>query len=295
MKIYFIVLHYINSKETINCVNSIIDMDFPDKEIIIVDNGSNNGTGEGLEEIYKSNSMVKVIVSKHNLGFAKGNNLGIKNVEDKSDALLVICNSDLIFYKKDFCENIVDLYDKEKYAVLGPEIISEDGIKHEYPTEIEFYNIYELKNEIRKFQVLKELNSLKLVNLSRAIHKLMAKTRRKFPYDRQMDNKKIGIKVHGACFVLSSIFFKKYDGLFDGTFLFQEENLLGHMCKSSDLKVVFNPKPSVIHLGSRSYKVMHHNKKERFCNYIVNNYNSLLSYYKYLETKNENFNSNGYL
>ena len=283
MKIYFVVLHYMNSKETINCVNSILDISYQDKEIIIIDNGSNNGTGEELVEYYKSNRIIKVIVSKDNLGFAKGNNIGIKSVEDRGKSLLVICNSDLIFYKKDFGENVVDLYDKERYAVLGPDIISEDGIKHECPTEIEFNNIIELENEIRKFKVLKVLNSWKLIDLSRVLHRLLGKTRKKFSYNKQMDNEQIGIKVHGSCFVLSPVFFEKYDGLFEGTFLFQEENILGHMCKNANLKILFSPKSSVIHLGSRSYKVKHNNEKERFCNYINNCYTSLCSYEEYLD------------
>ena len=255
-----------------------MDICYPNKKIIIVDNGSNNGTGEELVELYKTNDMVDVIMSKENLGFAKGNNLGIKNIDDKKDSLLVICNSDLIFNKGDFGTKIVDLYKKEQYAVLGPGIISEDGKKHECPTEIEFKNIKELRNEIRKFNILKILNSLKLVNLSRIFHKIMAKTRESYPYDKQKDNLQIGIKVHGSCFVLSPIFFEEYDGLFDGTFLFQEENILGHMCKKNGLKILYSPEPSVIHLGSRSYKVKHNNEKERFCNYVDNCYKSLVAY-----------------
>lgn len=288
MKIIFIVLHYLNKKETIDCVNSILSINYYNKEIIIVDNGSKNGTGEELVNLYKENNLVRVIISNENLGFANGNNLGIRSVENKKDSLLVICNSDLIFYKNDFGSKIVNLYEREKYAVLGPEIISEDGLKHECPTEIEFNNIEELKNEIRKFRLLMTLNSWKFKNMARVVHKILAKTRTKFSYDKQMDNKEISIKVHGSCFILSPIFFEKYDGLFEGTFLFQEENILGYMCKSAGLKVLFCPDPSVIHLGSRSYKVKHSDEIERFCNYIVNCYKSLSSYEEYLAMTQNN-------
>ena len=293
MKTIYIVLHYLNIKETYDCVNSILSIDYDDKEIIIVDNGSKNGTGEELANIYKDNKLVKVVISNENLGFANGNNLGIREVEHKQNTLLVICNSDLIFYKPDFSAKAVKLYKREKFAVLGPEVLSEDGKLHECPSKIEFNDGNELKSEIKKFSILKTLNSWKMVNTSRLVHKILSKTREKFSYNQQMTNEKISIKVHGSCFVLSPIFFERYDGLFNGTFLFQEENILGHMCKKAGLKLLFSPDLSVIHLGSRSYKVRHNNEKERFCNYIDNCYKSLLSYEEYL--KNENFNSNGLL
>ena len=138
MKTIYIVLHYLNIKETIDCVNSILSVDYDDKEIIIVDNGSGNGTGEKLSNIYEGDKLVKVVISNKNLGFANGNNIGIRGAEEKKNSLLVICNSDLIFYKHDFSSKAVELYKKEKFAVLGPEILSEDRKLHECPSKIEF-------------------------------------------------------------------------------------------------------------------------------------------------------------
>lgn len=287
MKVYFVILHYINIEETKKCVKSILTLNNSnDSNIIIVDNGSNNGTGEELLTLYKDVSNIEVIISKLNEGFARGNNTGISHIKDKLNSLVVVCNSDLIFNDKEFINQCVDIYNKEHYAVLGPDVTSEDLKVHENPTKLEINNDKELNEQIKRFRLLNKLNSLGLINLSRFIHKVTKVSNKKYPFEKEMDNKEIAIKVHGSCFVLSPKYFEKYDGLFDGTFLFQEENILGNMCLNSGLLVLYSPKPQVIHLGSRSYKTKYSNPRKRFKNYVSNVLNSLEAYKKYLEEEN---------
>lgn len=285
MNVYFIVLHYLNIEETVNCIESILNIVYEHKRIIIVDNGSLNGTGEKLKEKYSQYKEVDVIISKENLGFAKGNNLGIKSIKDSGPYLAVICNSDLIFYDKNFINGLISSYNKNSFAVLGPSIQSEDGLKHECPSELEISNEHALNKEIKKMKFLKKINDIKLVQLSRFFHKVMARSRETYPYDKFVDNSIKPIKVHGSCFVLSNLYLKKFNGLFDGTFLFQEENILANMCYINELKIVYDPSIAVIHLGSKSYKVKYKNPGKRYCNYINNSLNSLVAYKKYIESK----------
>ena len=70
--IAFLILHYNVVQETINCVNSIVDnIDSNNYNIVIVDNGSPNKSGDTLLEHFKNNSKVHVIINDTNLGFAK--------------------------------------------------------------------------------------------------------------------------------------------------------------------------------------------------------------------------------
>lgn len=62
-------------------------------EIIIVDNNSDDETVSALKKEYQNNKKIKVIASKKNLGFAGGNNLGIKKAQGKHILLL---NSDTV-------------------------------------------------------------------------------------------------------------------------------------------------------------------------------------------------------
>ena len=73
----FVILHYNTMKETTDCICSIEkNIDGDKYNIVVVDNASPNGSGIQLEERYKENKRVHVILNSENQGFAKGNNLG---------------------------------------------------------------------------------------------------------------------------------------------------------------------------------------------------------------------------
>ena len=57
------------------CISSLLTQTYPAIEIIFVDNGSSDGSCEYIKKNYPS---VKIITNNKNLGFAKGNNVGIK-------------------------------------------------------------------------------------------------------------------------------------------------------------------------------------------------------------------------
>ncbi len=59
-------------------------------EVIVVDNGSTDGTVENLKSQI---SNVRLIENKQNLGFAKGNNIGIKKTQGK---YILLLNSDTV-------------------------------------------------------------------------------------------------------------------------------------------------------------------------------------------------------
>lgn len=62
-------------------------------ELIIVDNNSQDGTVEYLQELEKQKDNLKVIYNKENLGYSKGNNQGLKVAQGEYLALL---NNDII-------------------------------------------------------------------------------------------------------------------------------------------------------------------------------------------------------
>ena len=79
-------------------------------EVIIVDNASANDEGSAIQKIF---SYVNVIRSDKNLGFAGGNNLGIKAANGK---YIFLVNNDTIF--KDF--NVLALIDRlESSDIIG--------------------------------------------------------------------------------------------------------------------------------------------------------------------------------
>jgi GT2 family glycosyltransferase len=60
----------------VECIDSLRAQSFHDFEVILVDNGSTDGSAEFVEERY--GDWIRIIRNKKNLGFAGGNNVGIR-------------------------------------------------------------------------------------------------------------------------------------------------------------------------------------------------------------------------
>jgi GT2 family glycosyltransferase len=69
-----IVVNYNGKQYLKRCMDSLLGQTYPKVEIILVDNGSSDGSIEFMRESYPS---IKVIVNCENIGFARANNVGI--------------------------------------------------------------------------------------------------------------------------------------------------------------------------------------------------------------------------
>ena len=77
MKLSIIIINYRTWKMTSECIESILSANLLCPfEIIVVDNGSEDGSYEKLLEYSRGNPAVKVIDAGENGGFSKGNNVG---------------------------------------------------------------------------------------------------------------------------------------------------------------------------------------------------------------------------
>jgi GT2 family glycosyltransferase/glycosyltransferase involved in cell wall biosynthesis len=78
-KISVIVLTYNNLDLTKTCLDSLLRWnDYPALEIIVVDNASNDDTPAYLTALHAQHPEIKVILNADNVGFAAGNNVGLK-------------------------------------------------------------------------------------------------------------------------------------------------------------------------------------------------------------------------
>lgn len=107
-KLSIITVNYNGIKDTCELIDSITFTD--DMEVIVVDNGSIDDETALISRLYP---QVKTIRSDKNLGFAGGNNLGMKAAKGK---YLFLINNDTIF--KDY--NILPLIDRlESSSTIG--------------------------------------------------------------------------------------------------------------------------------------------------------------------------------
>ena len=80
-----IIVNYNGSVYLDECISSLLAQTYPAIEIIFVDNGSSDGS---CEYVMKNFPSVKIITNNENLGFAKGNNIGIKAAKGELIATL---------------------------------------------------------------------------------------------------------------------------------------------------------------------------------------------------------------
>jgi GT2 family glycosyltransferase len=125
LRVSIIVLNYNGFKYLDKCLNSLERLNFPrdQYEILLVDNGSVDGSIAFLEKEYKEVILIK---NKKNLGVCIANNIGIRKT---STEYVVLLNNDLHLHK-DFLKNLVEVMDKHPKAGCcgGEEYYYDDNI-----------------------------------------------------------------------------------------------------------------------------------------------------------------------
>ncbi len=92
-KITIIVLNWNGHKDTVECVESLLKIKNPKCEILIVDNGSNDGSERILRERFPELTFIQ---TGKNLGFAGGANAGIRHALKKGAEYVILLNNDTI-------------------------------------------------------------------------------------------------------------------------------------------------------------------------------------------------------
>lgn len=269
MKFTFVILHYMAIDDSIECIESIIkniDKENLDIEIIVVDNASPDDSYQKLESRYKDVKNVHLIHSDLNLGFSKGNNLGFEYAKKyiNSDFIAMI-NNDTVINQKDFCKKIVDEYNKERFDIAGPNIISLKGSINQNPIPYKKPDLKEISNKILKYKILKFACKF---NADKIIHKVN-KTLKKSKIEEN------DFKLHGSCLIFSKDYINKYDGLYSETFMYGEEDILKWIAIRDNLYMRYLDNISIYHKEDASTEKLLGNKKKKRLFYYKWNIDSL--------------------
>lgn len=109
-KIFVIILNFNGIKTLADCLGSVFQSDYPNFEIVVVDNDSNDGS---FEQARNQFSRVHFIKNSQNIGFSKGNNIGIRYALEKFADYVFILNNDTIIERS-------TISSLEKFARLNP-------------------------------------------------------------------------------------------------------------------------------------------------------------------------------
>jgi len=115
-----IILNWNGMNDTIECLQSITKITYPNYKIVVVDNASEDGS---CEEIRNRFPQVQIIKNAKNLGFAEGSNVGIRQGIEMGCEYVLLLNNDTIV-EQDFLSPLVHIAEiKPNAGMVGPKII----------------------------------------------------------------------------------------------------------------------------------------------------------------------------
>jgi len=187
-------------------------------EIVVVDNGSTDGSVEAARRW----PDVRVIALGANVGFAKGNNAGIRTAT--GDALLLL-NSDTVVPAGALDRLAGELDRDPSVAVVGPRLVDGNG-----QAELSFGRMIGPLNELR--QKRRAVNRGEVEKLTRV---------RQYPD-----------WVSGACLLVRRADADAVNGLDERFFMYTEDVDFCAAIRGRGRKVLFTPAAAITHLRGRS-------------------------------------------
>src|SRR3989339_1232543 len=236
-----IIIVSFNTKEiTKKCLLSLKKnfIKYPlDYEIIVVDNNSIDGTVEYLLDLEKQWDNLHVFLSKKNLGYGKGNNLGLEKSQGK---YVLYLNSDAIVTDIDF-RDLINLMETHKdIGALTVKVVLPSGeidpASHRgFPTLWRSFAYFSGLEKI--FKNIPMLNKLfggyHLVNLNlNEIHEIDVFT--------------------GAFLFIKREIVDKFGGFDKDYFAYGEDIEMAFQIKELGYKIIYYPLWTVLHLKSAS-------------------------------------------
>jgi len=118
--VYTVIVSYNTRDLTMRCIESLKNVKYPTHSIVVVDNGSSDGSEDVIRATYRD---VTVIQTHNNLGYTGGNNIGIIHaLSTKSDYVLIL-NPDTIVINYHFItEMVAYLSENSDVGIVGPRV-----------------------------------------------------------------------------------------------------------------------------------------------------------------------------
>ena len=88
-----VVLNWNGREDTLECLESVLNIDYSNLEVIVVDNGSTDGSVEAIRMRFP---RIKLVETGQNLGYAEGNNVGMRTALTRCPRFLFLLNNDTI-------------------------------------------------------------------------------------------------------------------------------------------------------------------------------------------------------
>ena len=122
-KVMIVILNWNGKCVTAECLASLKEVDYNNYEILLVDNGSTDRSQEYLRAHYQE---ITLLENETNLGFAEGNNVGIRHAMNGQADYILLLNNDTFAHPKFLSELVRVAECNSRIGFVGPKIYYHD-------------------------------------------------------------------------------------------------------------------------------------------------------------------------
>ena len=118
-KVEIVILNWNRYSDTAACLESVFKIRYANYSVVVVDNGSDDDSAARIERSFE---RTRVIRNRENLGYAEGNNVGIRHALENGAVYVWLLNNDTVV-DRDALAAMVDLAEKDRgIGSLGSKI-----------------------------------------------------------------------------------------------------------------------------------------------------------------------------
>ena len=201
-------------------------------EIVVVDNNSSDGTARYIEENYP---RVLLDARPDNLGFAKGNNVGI--ALSKAPVVLLLNPDAFVAHSDQIRELSSQLMSDPRLAVVGPQLLNADGSHQTGDCGWRDSLLNTAGHMLLLHRITPAFRAIYLTNPALLTHD-------------QVDVDWIC----GACLMVRRTTLDRLGGLDERIFMYGEDVEFGERVRDAGFRVAYAPKVKVTHLQGATQK-----------------------------------------
>jgi GT2 family glycosyltransferase len=118
-KIAIIVVNWNGKNDTLACLESLVKLTYSNFEVIVIDNGSKDGSPVAIKKQFPGFFLIE---NTENLGFAEGNNIGMRKALQHGANMVLLLNNDTVV-AIDILDRFTEMFDTHPEAgILGAKI-----------------------------------------------------------------------------------------------------------------------------------------------------------------------------
>jgi GT2 family glycosyltransferase len=235
MKISIVIVTYNSSSSIEETLKSIVlSKTNIDYEVIVVDNNSSDNTKNIVKNYEKEYKNIRLLALESNIGFSKANNRG---AQVSCGEFILILNPDVIIVDYTLDQILTEFHKHNDIGIYACKLLNVDrSLQYTCRRFLGFFEFLFSRTPIKRFMASRYIN----------------KSKSKYLMEDYDHENPIEVDwVIGAFMLIDSRIYSQIGGFDERYFLYFEDMDLCYKMKIRGLRVIYDPKISLIHIYSQ--------------------------------------------